>query len=137
MIKRVATDLDFVRELPEPWVVVNGVDALNLLLHFGIKSYDYVQCMETLEHIESRHHVELLTQLCKVARKLVVITSADEEQHRGPEQALAEDRNPHTRYLGQPGVMTLRSQGFQVAVALPRKRQLVAWRYMGVTDGLA
>lgn len=136
MFKRVATDIDFVRELPESWVVVNGVDVCSLLLRFGLKSYDYVQCMETIEHVESHRHTELLEQLCSVARKLVVVTSADETQHTGPEQTRAEERNPHTRYLGQPNVQTLRDAGFQPVVALPQRRQLIAWRYLGITDGL-
>jgi hypothetical protein len=62
-----------------------------------------------------------------VARKMVFITSADEEHHRGEEQERIEKINPHQAYVKQPSVEDLRALGFEVRLEHLERRQIVAW----------
>ena len=133
--RRTTCDIHSVREMAPVWEQRVGVDAHRLSDVFAPQSFDLVQCMEVLEHVAAPRTV--LEQLCLVARKLVVVTSADEmyhgydEQgrfHEESEQAQIERVNPHQRYRGQPRVSDLRALGFDVRVEATGRRQLVAWK---------
>lgn len=128
--RRVACDIGWIRPLPPQWQPVCGVDVCDLSARFGEASFDYVQCMEMMEHVPIDRQRRALENLVAVTRQLVVITSADEGQHRGPEQAAIELRNPHQRYVRQPAVDDLRSLGFEVRVEHYDRRQLVAWMFI-------
>lgn len=133
--RRATCDIHSVREMEEEWEVQTGVDVQRLSDFYEPDSFDYVQCMEVLEHVPDRRRA--LEQLCVVARKLVVITSADELHHGFDEQgdfdpdsaqARCEAVNPHQRYIEQPSVSDLRDLGFAVFVERTARRQLIAWR---------
>ena len=113
---------------------ISGVDVQRLTDFYPRKSFDYVQCMEVLEHVPDTRAA--LEQLTLVARKLVVITSADEAYHgyddegnfdEGSQQAVWQRRNPYQRYFGQPLVSDLQELGFEVLVEEKARRQLIAW----------
>jgi SAM-dependent methyltransferase len=136
--RRATCDIHSVREMSEEWETQSGVDVEQLSDTYPPASFDYVQCMEVLEHVpDSRTALE---QLNLVARKLVVITSADELHHgydsfgnfdETSEQARIERINPHQRYIRQPRVSDLRDLGFAVFVERTARRQLIAWKAIG------
>lgn len=126
MDRKEACDLFWIRDMPADWHQRIGVDVQFLTKHYAPKSFDMVQCMEVLEHVPDPR--KALEQLCTVARKFVLISSADEEHHRGEEQAHIEQINPVQRYIRQPSVSDLKELGFTVRVAEASMRQLVAWR---------
>jgi 2-polyprenyl-3-methyl-5-hydroxy-6-metoxy-1,4-benzoquinol methylase len=66
------------------WKITTGVDVEKLSEFYGEKSFDMVQCMETLEHV--RNSDKALEELAKVAKKLVILSSCDEGHHIGIEQ---------------------------------------------------
>jgi SAM-dependent methyltransferase len=130
-------DIYSVREMDPAWEIRLGVDVQRLSDFFEPRSFDVVQCMEVLEHVPTPRAA--LEQLSTVARKLVVITSADELQyaydeqgnfHEDSEQARIERENPYQKYLGQPRVSDLRELGFDVRVECTGRRQLIAWRVL-------
>jgi len=125
-ITRAACDLTWMRAMDPAWECRTGVDVQRLVEAYGAKSFDLVQCMEVLEHVPNPRLA--LEQLVAVARKAVIITSADETQHEGPEQEAIEKVNPGQRYLAQPRVEDLLDLGFEVRVERAHRRQLVAWR---------
>lgn len=126
MDRREACDIYWMRPMPANWSTRVGVDICELSKHYGEKSFDMVQCTEVLEHIkESRKAIE---EICRVARKFVFITSADEGHHRGPEQDAIEKFNKHQAYVVQPSISDLKDLGFEVYVEELEKRQIVAWR---------
>jgi SAM-dependent methyltransferase len=135
--RRATCDIHSVREMDPAWEIRLGVDVQRLSDFFEPRSFDVVQCMEVLEHVPTPRAA--LEQLCTVARKLVVITSADElhhgydEQghfHEDSEQARIERDNPYQKYVGQPRVADLRELGFDVRVEWTARRQLIAWRVL-------
>jgi SAM-dependent methyltransferase len=138
--RRATCDIHSVREMDPVWETGIGVDVRRLGEFYGAASFDLVQCMEVLEHVsDSRAALE---QLCRVARKLVIITSADERHHgydeqgrfdEESEQARIERVNPYQKYVGQPRVSDLQELGFVVRVEQTARRQLVAWKV--IDDG--
>ena len=71
-----------------------------------------------------------LEEMCKVARKLVVITSADEEHHRGTAQEDSEKWNKHLKFKRQPNVSGMKELGFRIAVDNYNQRQIIAWKIL-------
>lgn len=128
MDRREACDIFWIRPMEGPWVVRTGVDVCNLTAHYAPKSFDFVQCMEVLEHVADPW--KAMNELCRVARQFILISSADEEHHKGPEQERIEKINPHQKYRSQPLVKELKEIGFEVRVDAGTRRQLVAWRYV-------
>lgn len=126
MLRLETCDLFRCRDTPPQWKVRNGVDVCRLTDFYAPASFDLVQCMEVLEHVACTRRA--LEQLCKVARKLVMISSADEMHHMGPGQEACERVNPAQRYIAQPRVADLLELGFTVRVEETARRQLVAWR---------
>lgn len=126
MERRVACDIFHVRPMEGGWEIKTGVDVINLSEHFGSKSFDYIQCMETLEHVDNPR--KALEEMCRVAKKLVIITSADEEHHRGQAQEDIEKWNEHLKFKCQPSVNDLKDLGFEVGVDNYNQRQLIAWK---------
>lgn len=135
-LKRRATcDIHSVRKMSRKWKTKAGVDVQKLADNYEPHSFDLVQCMEVLEHVpDSRQALE---QLCAVAKRLVLITSADELSHGYDEfgnfaqdstQARFERQNPYQRYIRQPAVSDMLELGFEVCVEARERRQLVAWR---------
>lgn len=126
MSRKASCDIFTCRPSPSCWEIHEGVDACSLALAFGEKSFDLVQCMECLEHIEQSRLA--LEQLCEVAKKLVMVSSCDEYWHAGPGQEYYESINKHQKYVGQPLVSDLLALGFEVAVDSHSLRQLLAWK---------
>lgn len=126
MERRVACDIFHVRPMEGGWETMVGVDVMRLTRHFPSGSFDYIQCIETLEHVDDPK--KALEEMCVVARKLVVITSADEEHHRGPAQEESEKWNQHLKFKRQPQVQDMLGLGFQVGVDNYNQRQLIAWK---------
>lgn len=123
--RKAGCDMFWIRELPPGWETKLGVDACDLVSHYGENSFDFVQCCEVLEHIPDNKTA--LEQLVKVARKAVFITSADEVHHIGPEQDEIEKFNKYQAYVGQPKIEDLKRLGFQIRVDSDSKRQIIAW----------
>lgn len=122
---REACDIHWIRPMSNLWTIKLGVDVTKLDEHYAENSFDYVQCIETLEHVPNSRLA--LEQLKKVAKKAVFITSADETHHEGPEQEAIEKINKFQAYVKQPAVQDLIDLGFEVRVEKQHKRQLVAW----------
>lgn len=125
MVRREACDLHWIRPMSERWVTRLGVDVHEL--PYATREFDVVQCMEVLEHVENPRRA--LEELVRVARYFVVVSSADEMHHQGPEQEAIERSNPHQRYIAQPTVEDLHACGFHVCVG-PDRRQLIAWKVL-------
>lgn len=128
MDTREACDIFWIRPMGPGWFTKTKVDACELTKHYPEKSFDFVQCIETLEHIPDS--AKALRELCKIATKFIFITSADEGHHRGPEQAAIEKINEHQKYVVQPSVKVMKELGFDVRVETTVKRQLIAWKYL-------
>ncbi len=128
-ILKVAADMAFVRPTDPSWRIDIGVDATKLTNHYGEKSFDLVQCLETLEHIPDNRAA--LEEMVKVARKVVFITSCDEGHHAGPLYDESVKRNPYNAYTGQPKIKDLIELGFHVHVEHYECRQIVAWKIIG------
>ena len=129
MDKKEACDIFWIRDLPHGWTFKVGVDVQELTKHYPEKSFDLVECCETLEHVPNTR--KALEELCKVARKMVFITSADEVQHQGPEQDAIEKVNKSQAYIQQPSIADLRELGFEARVEHMDKRQIISWRIFG------
>lgn len=125
MKRKEACDIHWIRDLPQEWTSKLGVDVTKLNEHYSENEFDFVQCMETLEHVPNSRLA--LEQLVKVAKKAVFITSADETHHEGDEQAAIEKINKYQAYILQPKIQDLLDLGFQVRVEEVNKRQLIAW----------
>lgn len=123
--RKQACDIKWIRPLPEGWNVKLGVDVTKLDQFFDENEFDFVQCIETLEHVPNSKLA--LQQLVRVAKKAVFITSADEVHHQGPEQEAIEKINQFQAYVEQPKVQDMIDLGFQVRVDDIDKRQLIAW----------
>lgn len=123
--RKEACDIHWIREMPEGWNTKLGVDVTKLDEHYSENEFDFVQCLETLEHVPNSRLA--LEQLKKVARKAVFITSADETHHEGEEQTAIEKINKYQAYVKQPSVNDLLDLGFEVRVEEKNKRQLIAW----------
>lgn len=128
MENREACDLNWIRDMGDKWKTQIGVNVENLTDFYPEKSFDMVQCIETLEHVPNTR--KALEELCKVARKFVFITSADETCHQGAEQEKFEALNPYQKYILQPSIDDLKELGFEVHVEHLEKRQIVAWKIM-------
>lgn len=120
-----ACDIKWIREMPANWSTKLGVDVQELDKHYKENEFDFVQCMETLEHVPDNR--KALEQLIRVAKKAVFITSADETHHEGEEQLAIEKINQFQKYVKQPSVEDMLELGFQVRVDDGTKRQLIAW----------
>lgn len=128
-ILKVAADMAFVRPTDPSWRIDLRVDATRLLTHYGEKSFDMVQCLETLEHIPDNRSA--LEEMVKVARKAVFITSCDRGHHQGPLYEESVKRNPYNAYTGQPKIKDLIALGFHVHVEHTECRQIIAWKIIG------
>ena len=80
-----------------------------------------------MEMVDNRKALE---EMCKVARKAVFITSADESQHRGPEQEAIEKFNVAQKYIGQPKISDLIELGFDTRVEHLERKQIIAWKFL-------
>lgn len=125
VVKKEACDIFWIRDMPQGWVTKTGVDVQELDKFYGENSFDYVQCVETLEHVPDTK--KALEQLKRVARKAVFITSADEMHHVGHEQEEIEKFNKNQAYILQPQPKDMKELGYEVRVEETVKRQLVAW----------
>lgn len=123
-----ACDLYWMKELPANWNVRVGVNVEELTKFYPRKSFDMVQCMEVLEHVA--RPLASIVQLCEVARKFVLISTTDEESHKGEEQKEIEKINPGQKYIGRPSPEELMQLGFTVRLAEQNPGQLVAWQYL-------
>lgn len=128
MERREACDLNWIRDMGIGWETKIGVNVENLTDFYPEKSFDIVQCIETLEHVPNTR--KALEELCKVAKKFVFITSADESHHWGPEQEAIEKINPYQKYILQPSIDDLKELGFEVYVEHLERKQIVAWKIM-------
>lgn len=126
--KKEACDIEWIRPMEGGWTTKLKVDACNLTASYPEKSFDLVQCFECLEHVPDPRRA--LEEMIKVARKLVIMTSADEAHHTGPEQDAIEKVNPFQKYIKQPSVADLRDLGFEVRMDLWSNRQLIAWKVL-------
>lgn len=125
-IRRVACDFDRVRP-SEKWECHEGVDVLKLSQYYGEKSFDIVNCMEVLEHVSDTR--KALEELCAVARKLVMISSADETHHWGDQYDRICEINPACKYIEQPRISDLVELGFEAYVEHHERRQIFAWKF--------
>lgn len=122
---REACDIHWIRPMSSLWTTKLGVDVTKLNDFYEEKSFDFFQCIETLEHVPNSRLA--LEQLKRVAKKAVFITSADETHHEGPEQEAIEKINKYQAYIEQPKINDLIDLGYQVRIESEQKRQIVAW----------
>lgn len=127
MEKRACCDVFAMKDMNPLWERKLGVDVRELTEHYSVGSFDFVQCMEVLEHVSECQRA--VNQLVLVARKLVIITTSDEACHLGDGQALAERVNPHQRFRRMTGSMFFRKRGWAVGVE-PGGHQIIAWIYL-------
>ena len=123
--RKEACDIHWIRPMPEGWTTKIGVNVLELDKHYNENEFDFVQCMETLEHVPNNKTA--LEQLKRVAKKAVFITSSDETHHEGEEQIAIEKINKYQAYIEQPKIQDLLDLGFEVRVEETHKRQIIAW----------
>lgn len=101
---------------------MNGLDVLN---QFKENSFDYVQSIETLEHLSEEDSTKLAADMIKIARKAVLITSCGLSHHTGPENEALVAKNPAIAYQGQPNIQNLMDLGY--SVRLIEGYQILAW----------
>lgn len=110
--KRVACDIFWIRPMEGPWEIIVPVDVHTLVDTFKPDSFDWVQCMETLEHVENPEAAIL--QIMQVCRVGAMVTSMGIGHHLGPEQEAIEKTNPHQAFRRQPDPEFMLDHGWQV-----------------------
>jgi hypothetical protein len=98
---------------PDGWFT-KVMDGDRVLAVFGEQSFDFVQCMETLEHVDQKKAYNIARQMLKIARKYACITSAPICVHIGPNTKEYLDRNLFMGYQGQPDFRGLQKMGYKV-----------------------
>lgn len=109
--KKVCLDIKYIREDIPNWEKVIA-DARNL--PFPDNSFDLVMCCEMIEHVPVEDHEKVLTELIRVAKKCVYVTSSGQSAHLGPEQERCEKLNPHQKYIMIVSADLLEKFGFKI-----------------------
>jgi hypothetical protein len=111
-------------QVPLRWEAIR-VSVLDIVKQFGASSFDYVQCIETMEHLDEGLQKQAVKNLVDTSRKFVLITSMGVYHHLGEQNAKTVEENPHLAYCGQPDIEMLLDFGFRVI--LPQGYQIIAW----------
>jgi hypothetical protein len=121
---RIAIDPFAVREMPD-WqpIIMKGE---KILEKFGENSFDFVQCTETLEHVDEDVGNDIAQQMLKVSKKYCLITCCGLSHHLGPINMEKVAKNEFIAYKGQPNIETLMDMGYTVRICA--NYQIVAWR---------
>lgn len=127
--RKATCDIHKCRQHPPCWECFDGIDVCQLTKFFQPKSFDLVQCFEALEHVTGGTRLAL-EQLCSVASKVIMISSANLAHHTGPGQEAAVALNPHQAYIEQPKIEDLEELGFNIALVGDQRSQIVAWKYL-------
>jgi len=99
------------RDIPPSWDKIIA-DAASL--PFKPRSFNVIQCTETIEHIPPKKWTQLLQQLTQTTHNLIYLTTSDETRHQGTPQKQAEQRNPHLKFQAYPPKTTLTKHGFHI-----------------------
>jgi len=83
-------------------------------LPFKDSCFDLAQSTEMIEHVSPKRHVEVLSELIRVAAKAVFLTSSDITAHLGDGQRKAEEKNPFQKYLGIVDIKLLKNFRFRI-----------------------
>ena len=99
--------------VPAGWEAfkMSGTDILE---KFGADSFDFVQCMEVLEHVTQEDSYTIAKQMLQVARKTAILMSAPVVVHIVPSTQAFLDRNNFMDYKGQPNIESLMELGYKV-----------------------
>lgn len=84
------------------------------MLPFRDKVFDHVQSTEMIEHIPPQDHPKVVSELKRVARKTVFLTSSGPFHHEGPEQEEIEKVNPFQAYQDIVDRRLLEEEGFDI-----------------------
>ena len=109
---------------PQGWSA-KVMEADGLLATFGEGAFDYVQMIETAEHLHEHEQRSIVEQLIKVSRRYVVVTSMGIFHHLGPANEALCKVNPFMAYKGQPNPEMLEGLGMNVVVV--RGYQIIGW----------
>ena len=125
---KVCVDIHSIRR-DVPWL---KVIADGSLLPFKDETFDVVQCTETLEHVFPERWDDFISELCRVSKDLIYVTTSDRTQHLGPEQARCEKLNPFQKFISFPSEQFFRARGFHILFASPHhiiafKRKIPTW----------
>lgn len=101
----------FRRDIPSSWFKVKA-DGRHL--PFVDNAFDVVQSTEVLEHVPAEKHELFLSELCRVSRRLVFVTTTDETAHLGPDQKKCEEANPFQKFHHFPSASLFKKNGFQI-----------------------
>ena len=96
------------------------------LAKFGANSFDYIQCIETLEHVPKLDALQIASDMITMSRKFCLITSAGIGQHLGQETTDIIEVNKNMDYIGQPDIEALMQMGYSVRL-VGDNAQIVAW----------
>jgi hypothetical protein len=117
----------FVAQVPSGWDWESKIiSATKLIDAFGKSSFDYVQSIETMEHIPEEEHEDIIQQLVAVSRKFVLLSSMGLSHHCGEGNAKLCRENPFMAYKGQPDIDLLLKYGFVVKIV--KRYQIIAYR---------
>lgn len=121
---RICSDIDTNIAVPDGWKkrVVSATDILNV---FGRRSFDHVQCCETMEHMDENVSTNVANQMIKLTRKTVLITCCGLSHHLGPLNMTFVRENKYLDYKGQPNIEDLLNLGYKVK--LIANYQIIAW----------
>lgn len=109
---KVCLDIRYIRpDISKSW---DKVIASALYLPFGDEAFDLVISSEMIEHIPPKNHRKALSEMIRVAKKGVFITSTDEAGHWGPEYHKMVEFNPFNKYLGIVNEDLLKELGFKI-----------------------
>ena len=111
--------------IPEHGWFDRVLNASDILKTFGERAFDHVQCIETLEHMDSAAAVDVAAQMLKVSRKTCLITSMGLNHHMGDLNIKAIEKNSFLDYKGQPNIESLMELGYNVR--LLGNYQVLAW----------
>lgn len=119
-------NIDIFKPAPqEGWTCTElpGQDALKT---FGQNSFDYIQCIETMEHIPAKDNIQIAKDMIEMSRKYCFITSAGVGQHLGQETEDIIKVNSNMDYIGQPNIEELMALGYNIRL-VGDHAQIVAW----------
>ena len=89
------------------------------MLPFRNDVFDVVMSCETLEHVPPAKWETFLSELCRVSRRLVFVTTTDETAHRGEGQRKIEEINPFQKFQAFPPLSLFEKLGFQILQVTP------------------
>ena len=109
---KVCLDVKYIRpDISKTW---HKIKASATNLPFKDESFDLVVSTEIIEHVPVEKHEMAVSEMVRVARKGVYITSTDESAHQGLEYLKFVEFNPFNKYIEIVDENLLRKKGFKI-----------------------